>query len=1072
MLRKLFLSGCALAGVFCGTAQQATATLAFKNPPLIYRPGCYYYWISDNISKKGIEKDIRAMADAGIGRAFIGNVGFPESELSLKQGSAKLFSDNWWEATIAAVKAGAKNGVDIGFFNGPGWSQSGGPWISEQQSMRYLDAQEIIVDGPGVVTKEFPSIPFFQQVAVMAFPQPAYEGQELSKVLSEVSSNVDHIAIHHAFDGDTTTAVDFPAKIETPVYIDIKTNQPFTARSLTLYAPGRSFFADVLLQVKTTAGYETVKSFSYDRTNTALNVGFRPWAPVVVTFPEQRAMAYRLVLDHIRGTAGFSEIRLMGAAGMERIEEKQLAKMYQTPLPLWNEYQWEPQSPVTDKKAIVDPAGITDLTSMVSSSGKLSWKAPPGKWVILRFGMLPTGVTNAPATPEGRGYDVDKMNRAAVTAHFNAFIGKIRSRIPQEDQKAFKYVVADSYETGSQNWTDGFAASFKKKYGYDPLKWLPVLTGRVVGSREQSDRFLWDVRRLVADKVAYDYVGGLRDACHGLGLGLWLENYGHWGFPSEFLMYGGQSDEVGGEFWAEGDLGGIECRAASSAAHIYGKTSVSGESFTAGGQPFMRYPALLKQRGDWSFTEGINNTIFHVYIQQPDDRLPGINAWFGTEFNRHNTWFKQGKAFIQYIHRCNYMLQQGKPVNDIAYFIGEDAPKMTGVTDPALPKGFQFDYINAEVIEKRLSVKDGKLVLPDGMSYRMLVLPRLETMRPELLQKITDLVKAGAVVLGPAPLRSPSLQNFPAADRRVQALSGALWANADGVHKKIAAFGKGTVMNGLTVQEALKAIRVIPDFVSNTSHKIAYTHRSMTGKEIYFISNQADTLVDFTPLFREGRGQPYFYDAVTGEQQKLTDYTQLPQGMKIPLRLDVHQSGFVVFHKNETLPPATGKNFPLPYETLILKNPWTVTFDTSYRGPLQPVVFEQLQDWSMHPDERIRNYSGTAVYKTTFRVDPKPGEKVLLNLNKVVAMATVRLNGEDLGTVWTAPYKVDATAALVKGENKLEIEVVNTWVNRMIGDSKLPEQERRTWSNINPYKPESPYMSSGLLGPVQLEMVR
>ncbi|MBZ4191106.1 glycosyl hydrolase [Niabella beijingensis] len=1071
MLRKLFLSGLVLLIAGSGIAQQ-TAALAFKEPPLVYRPGCYYYWISDNISEEGIKKDIQAMAAAGIGRAFVGNVGFPESELSLKQGSARLFSDGWWNATLAAVKAGAEHGVDIGFFNSPGWSQSGGPWIKEQQSMRYLDAQELLVEGPGTVTKSFSPVPLFQQVAVMAFPQPAYEGQELSKVLKSVTVNIDSVEIRRAFDGDTATVAGFPDKVEQPVHIDISGDKVFTARSLILCGQGSAFAADITLQVRTAAGYRTVKSFSYNRTNPALNVGFRPWAPVVITFPEQQAKDYRIVLDHIRGKAGFSEIRLTGAAAMERIEEKQLAKMFQTPLPLWNEYQWASQAPVTDAAARIAPSKVIDLTAMTSPSGKLSWKVPPGKWVIVRFGMVPTGVTNAPATPEGRGYDVDKMSRTAIAEHFNAFIGKIRSRIPQKDQKAFKYVVADSYETGSQNWTDDFAASFRKKYGYDPLKWLPVLTGRVVGSREQSDRFLWDMRRLVADKVAYDYVGGLRDACHGQGLSLWLENYGHWGFPSEFLMYGGQSDEVGGEFWAEGDLGGIECRAASSAAHIYGKTSVSGESFTAAGQPYARYPALLKRRGDWSFTEGINNTIFHVYIQQPDERLPGINAWFGTEFNRHNTWFGQGQAFIKYIHRCNYMLQQGKPVNDVAYFIGEDAPKMTGITDPKLPDGFQFDYINAEVIEQRLSVKDGKLVLPDGMSYRMLVLPHLETMRPELLQKITELVKAGAVVLGPRPLRSPSLQNFPAADQRVQALAAALWANADGVHRKVAAFGKGKIMNGLTMEEALGQIRTAPDFVSGRPGQIAYTHRSLADKELYFISNQTDTLVDFAPLFRDGKGQPYFYDAVTGRKLKLTDHTQQPGGIKIPLRLDRFQSGFVVFHKNETLPPATGENFPRPYETIPVKSSWVVSFDTAGRGPVEPVVFEQLQDWSMHPDDRIRNYSGTAVYKTSFQLKPLAGKKVFLNLNKVVAMARVRLNGKDLGTVWTAPYTVDATEAVITGENKLEIEVVNTWVNRMIGDSKLPEAERRTWSNVNTFKPESSYMSSGLLGPVQLELVR
>jgi len=268
------------------------------------------------------------------------------------------------------------------------------------------------------------------------------------------------------------------------------------------------------------------------------------------------------------------------------------------------------------------------------------------------------------------------------------------------------------------------------------------------------------MRRLVANKVAYDYVGGLRDVSHKHGLTTWLEYYGHWGFPGEFLMYGGQSDEIGGEFWSEGELGDIENRAATSSGHIYGKTKIWAESNTAGRRAFSRYPATIKQRGDRFFAEGINATLLHVYITQPyEDKAPGVNARFGNEFNRKNTWFSQIDVYIQYLKRVNYMLQQGLNVADVAYFIGEDAPKMTGVTDPALPVGYQFDYMNAEVIEKYMTVKDGLLTFPHGTQYKIMVLPKLETMRPELLTRIKQLVHDGAVVLGPFPTRSPSLHH-------------------------------------------------------------------------------------------------------------------------------------------------------------------------------------------------------------------------------------------------------------------------------------------------------------------------
>lgn len=297
--------------------------------------------------------------------------------------------------------------------------------------------------------------------------------------------------------------------------------------------------------------------------------------------------------------------------------------MFQTPLPYWHEYQWSVQPEVGDPSLVIDPGKVLDISAFLQGD-RLIWKAPAGEWTILRTGMLPTGVTNSPADPEATGLEIDKMSRKHVEAHFEAFMGEIYRRIPAEDRACWKVVVQDSYETGGQNFTDDFLSEFQARYGYDPLPFLPAYEGYVVGSEDRSDRFLWDLRRLIADKVAYDYVGGLRDVCHKYGLTTWLENYGHWGFPGEFLQYGGQSDEIGGEFWSFGDLGNIENRAASSCGHIYGKQKISAESFTSGGTPFSCYPAMMKQRGDRFFTEGINNTLLHVYISQPsEEREPG-----------------------------------------------------------------------------------------------------------------------------------------------------------------------------------------------------------------------------------------------------------------------------------------------------------------------------------------------------------------------------------------------------------------------------------------------------------------
>lgn len=423
---------------------------------------------------------------------------------------------------------------------------------------------------------------------------------------------------------------------------------------------------------------------------------------------------------------------------------------------------------------------------------------------------------NGPALEDGAGLEVDKWSPAHLAKHYDAFVGELCRRIPAADRKSWKVIVADSYEKGGQNFGDDFFEAFEARYGYDARPYLPVFSGLTVGDRDRSDRFLWDLRRMMADRLSYDHIGALRELAHRDGFTTWLENYGHWGFPGEFLQYGGQSDEVAGEYWSEGELGDIENRAASSCAHIYGKNKVSAESFTAAFSPYARHPYRMKQRGDRFFSEGINNTLLHVYISQAaDGPKPGMNAFFGNEFNRNNTWFGQLDLFITYLKRCNFMLQQGLNVADAAYFIGEDVPKMTGVCDPALPAGYQFDYINAEVLCRDATVRDGLLTLPHGTQYRVLVLPRQETMRPEVLERVMQLVREGAVVLGPAPTRSPSLAGYPEADGRVQAMAAGLWGPEKGKH--VNRYGKGMVFDGCSMEEVFEAIGLVP--TSGMTHR-------------------------------------------------------------------------------------------------------------------------------------------------------------------------------------------------------------------------------------------------------------
>jgi hypothetical protein len=1038
----------------------------FKNIPDTVQTSIYWYWLSDNISREGVVKDLEAMKKVGINRAFIGNIGLN----NLPPGKVKIFSDEWWDILHTALKKATELNIEIGIFNSPGWSQSGGPWIKPEQSMRYLNSSEIHVSGPQQLDMKLNTpTADFQRVRVIAFRTPSLSERKFTSLNPAITSNPG-MDIKNCTDGDTSTFILLQENHD--LIIDINFPQPFNIKSLIIQTARMPIRTKAMLYVKTDSGYTMLKDFEINRTNPGLTVGFDPYAPVVISVPETESKGFRLEFGAADPSGGIAEIDLSSFPKVERYPEKSLAKMFQSPLPYWNDYMWPVQPEFEDQSLALNPQDVMDITKMVSPDGVLEWNVPDGKWTIMQTGMTTTGVVNEPASPEGTGLEADKLSKKHIAYHFDSFLGEILRRIPAEDRKSWKVVVEDSYERGGQNWTDGFAEDFTARYGYDPVKYIPVLSGYVVGSRAVSDRFLWDLRRLVADKIARDYVGGLREVSHKNGLTTWLENYGHWGFPAEFLQYGGQSDEVGGEFWSEGKLGNIENRAASSCAHIYGKKKVSAESFTCGGAPFSRYPAKLKQRGDRFFTEGINNTLLHVYIHQPAETTPGMNAWFGNEFNRHNTWFGQMDLFIQYLKRVNYMLQKGNYVADVAYFIGEDVPKMTGVCNPTLPVGYSFDYINSEVIMNRLSVKDGRLILPDGMSYRILVLPELTNMRPELLKKITQLVKEGAVVLGPAPDHSPSLENFPQCDQQVKQMASDLWGEVDGIKLKSAGAGKGMIMSGMQLQEALDMTGTVPDCNSGVEgDPFLFIHRELAEGDIYFISNQSDSTIFINPEFRITGKIPELWDAVTGSVRDLPQFSLGKETTVVPLKLEAFESAFIIFRKSNPREEKinSGFNYPEPRIVAELTDPWYVTFDTASRGPSKPVVFNTLYDWTASSNDSIRYYSGTASYKSEFTLEKSSaGRKLYVGLGSVNGMAKVSINGKYAGGAWTAPWKVEISALVREGENRIEVEIVNTWVNRLIGDSKLIADKRKTWCLVNPFKPDSPLAPSGMTGPVQI----
>jgi hypothetical protein len=1078
----------------------------FASPPESAKIGVYWYWMSDNISKEGVVKDLHAMKQAGINSAFIGNIGD-----ATPYGTVKLFSDEWWEVLHAAMKTAGELDIEIGMFNCPGWSHSGGPWIKAEQTMRHLTASETVVKGGGKVNVKLPvppqpsnvsdhtpirtfvnneckPSPHFRDVLTLAVPVPDdyslnlfdLPGAKISAVNMRPLSEASQFVATRTVPAESPLSVKYIVPEKAESFVTLRLPKPCDARSLSIYTTSHCR-GEGELQAKVNGEFVTVAAYPLYRIHRLALVGFEPYAPVVAGFDKVTSDEYRVVFRNVEYDAAIGTIVLSPTAALDRYPEKTLARMYQSDNPPYTEYKWTSVQCVpagNDRENAFAPTNIIDITDKMQPDGSLVWDAPEGNWLVMRMGMVPNDVFVSPASPEGAGWEVDKLNPEFIPYHFDNFLGEVLRRIPAEDRKTFRVTVMDSWEKGGQTFTDNFIDSLKAHYGYDPTPFLPVLAGgHVVGSPEQSERFLWDVRRLAAEMAGNNFLPHFNAVAHRHGIETWVENYGDWGFPGEFLLYGKYTDRVGGEFWTGG---GKQCiDAAASCAHIYNKPRVYAESFTSG-SGYPGHPAALKRDGDIAFASGLTSAILHVYIEQPyEDKYPGVESWFGTEFNRKNTWFRHLDLFTAYLKRCGVMLEQGLPVSDIAYFIGEDVPvnggpfelkpnqSKYGVRVDELPAGYHADYVNSDVILNAMSVKDGQIVLPHGVGYRILVLPPVETMRPEVLKGVARLVNAGATVLGDAPKRSPSLQNYPDADNELTALVDSMWGDKTAKQR---AYGKGKILSGMTIAEAMASLNIAPD-AKLDNENIVYTHRSAQGREIYFVANLNGETTLIAPEFRVAGKKPELWNPVNGERRALPAFEQKDASTVVPLRLDAYESVFIVFaDKGKPLSSGVEANFPKPTTVLEIATPWTVRFDSSkaHRGPSEPVVFDKLQSWSQHSDARIRYFSGAAVYNNTFTLDAKPDGNLYIDLGKVCVMAKVKINGQYVGGAWTPPYLVNITDAVKSGENTVEIEVVNTWVNRLIGDSFLPKEERIVEHRYPAWYPHSALHEAGLTGSVKV----
>ncbi|HEY9048497.1 MAG TPA: glycosyl hydrolase [Ohtaekwangia sp.] len=729
---------------------------------------------------------------------------------------------------------------------------------------------------------------------------------------------------------------------------------------------------------------------------------------------------------------------------------------------------------------------IVVIHAIPDASGKISWQVPPGEWTIMRFGYTPSGAEVSTASGKWQGRVIDYMNATYFNRYWDTHIEPLLTTIGPLAGTTLRYLQSDSWECGGINWSDHFAEEFRQRRGYDPAIYLPVVTGKIIQDRNVSNAFLADFRKTIAECIADNHYRVFAERAAHHGMAIQPESAGPHAGPLDGLKNYSFSEIMMSEFWSPSPhRARIEDRyfvkQASSAAHIYNKLLVGAESFTTIGRHWNDIPwATMKPAFDHEVCSGLNLVFLHTFTCSPKEMgLPGQEYFAGTHINPNITWWELSTAFFDYIKRCQYIQQQpGTTVTDILYYYGDHVPNIGHLKehDPAhiLP-GYDYDLINEDRL-LALEVKDGRLTLPHGVNYRVLVLPETKVLSLAALQKIKALVSAGATVIGAKPERLVSLSGSPQSYTLFQQYADELWgkeAHSIGEHKG----GKGVVIAGKSARQVLTDAGIAPDFdynnISSINKPYDYIHRVVQGQDIYFVSSQQETEVSGEFSFRVTGRQPELWNPVTGEVAPAKAFRQQNGRTYIPLHFDPHGSVFVIFRNVVTAQPSAASSNATAYKNILnIPGPWQVAFNPAGGAPAQ-VTFENLVSWTNRTETGLPNYSGEAIYTISFNVpEYKKQQRYFLRLNSIqdVGIAEVTLNGKKAGITWTPPFRVEITDAVKAKNNSLQIAVINSWRNRLVGDRALPPEKRYTQTNIT-IKPEWTLLDAGLLGPVQVETI-
>lgn len=1091
----------------------------FLHPPESAKPWVFWYWMQGAVSRAGITADMEAMKQEGIGGVYLMPIKGPANPPYINPPVVQL-TPEWWGMVKFAMQEAKRVGIKLAMHDCDGFALAGGPWITPELSMQKVVWTETHVHG-GKTFNDTLAKPetykgYYQDIEVLAYPSLPGTGISTKTIKPKVTCSLPNTDLQYLVDPANKKSF----ATSQPCWIQLEFEQPFTCRSLVIHTNASNFQSERLSIEISDDG----KNFKH---LTQLEPPRHGWqdgdADITNDIVPTTARYFRFIYNKEGTEPGAEDIDFakwkpsLKLSGIELSAEPKIHQYEGKNGEVWRISKRTTTAQVSNDLC-VPKARIIDLTNKMDAQGRLHWNVPAGSWTILRIGHTSTGHTNATGGG-GQGLECDKLNPTAAKVQFDHWFGETFKQVgPELAKEVLKIFHIDSWECGSQNWSPLFATEFKKRRAYDLLPYMAVMAGVPVESANFSEKVLSDVRQTIAELLVDNFYGTMAKLAHEKGCSFSAESVAPT-MISDGMLHQRIADIPMGEFWLRSPTHDKpnDMLDAISGGHIYGKNIIQAEAFTELRLMWDEDPAMLKAMADRNFALGINRYVFHVSMHNPWlNRKPGMTLdGIGHFFQRDQTWWKPGKEWINYVQRCQTLLQQGHPVADIAVFTGEETPRRAilpdrlvntlpgifgkervkeeaerlankgvplhtmpvGVTyaantyDPAKwidpLRGYTYDSFNKDALLRLATVKNGRIVLPGGASYAVLVVPgdrpmnpEADLMSPEIIKKLKELADQGAIIImGGKLVGAPGVAN----DETIKNLSNQLFTQHKG--KVITAPYQKNTFDEIGVARDLFAT----DSSGRHAENIAWTHRKGGNFDLYFVSNQANEQRVINLSFRINGRVPELWNPVTGEVKDAGTY-QIKNGRtELSLQLPPSGSMFIVFKRPsaQTTKNST-KNWPLAKPVQVLKASWQVQFDPAYGGPKQPVRFNNLEDWSQNKDDAIKYYSGTAFYTQTFNWNGKSDQPIWLDLGKVSNLAEVYVNGIYCGTAWTAPYGVNISKAVKPGVNHLKIAVTNTWANRIMGDHNLPEDKRVTWTNA-PYRLEGKsLLPAGLLGPVTL----